>query len=154
MTGGIVVIQNGQIAQQGAPRELFESPASEFIADFIGEANVIDCEVVSVGTDTVQIRVGGLLQNLSAPNARTGPAKLAVRANAITVTAATGADLPGQIVSSAYLGDHVEYEIDGHWADCFPSTPRRKRRLLPERPWRSGFATVDWHCSHEYAPKP
>ncbi len=113
MTGGIVVIQNGQIAQQGAPRELFESPASEFIADFIGEANVIDCEVVSVGTDTVQIRVGGLLQNLSAPNARTGPAKLAVRANAITVTAATGADLPGQIVSSAYLGDHVEYEIDG-----------------------------------------
>ncbi len=108
----IIVMQNGRIAQQGAPRELFESPASEFIADFIGEANVIDCEVISVGADMAQIRVGGLLQSLPAQNARPGPAKLAARANAITVTAATGVELPGKIVSSAYLGDHVEYEID------------------------------------------
>ena len=43
----IVVMREGRIAQDGTPRELYEAPASEFIADFIGEANVVDCEVVS-----------------------------------------------------------------------------------------------------------
>lgn len=41
-------------------------------------------------------------------NARLGPAKLAVRPNAITLEPATGAAFPGQIFHSAYLGAHVE----------------------------------------------
>ena len=36
----IIVMQDGVVAQQGSPRELYEAPASSFIADFIGEANV------------------------------------------------------------------------------------------------------------------
>ena len=42
----IVVMKEGKIAQSGAPRELYEEPASEFIADFMGEANVIPCEII------------------------------------------------------------------------------------------------------------
>ncbi|MCR8726083.1 ABC transporter ATP-binding protein [Frigidibacter sp. SLM-1] len=108
----IVVMQAGRIAQMGAPRELYESPASEFIADFIGEANVLDCTVVSVAEDIATIRIAALEQNLPARGAQPGPTKLAVRANAISVTPAEDASFPGRITSSAYLGDHVEYEID------------------------------------------
>ena len=40
--GSVGVMKDGKIAQDGSPRELYESPASEFIADFIGEACAYD----------------------------------------------------------------------------------------------------------------
>jgi iron(III) transport system ATP-binding protein len=107
----IVVMQEGRIAQQGSPRDLYESPASEFIADFIGEANVIDCEVTHVANGTATVMVGGLHQRVPAREAAPGPAKLAVRANAIRLTPGDGT-LPGRVLSAAYLGDHMEYEIE------------------------------------------
>ena len=107
----IVVMKEGRIAQQGTPRQLYEEPASEFIADFIGEANVIDCEVEHVADGTATVAVGGLRQPVPARAAKPGPAKLAIRANAIRLSPAQGA-LTGQILSVAYLGDHIEYEID------------------------------------------
>ena len=37
----IIVMSNAAIAQSGAPRELYEAPASLFVADFIGDANIV-----------------------------------------------------------------------------------------------------------------
>jgi iron(III) transport system ATP-binding protein len=107
----IVVMQEGRIAQQGTPRELYEAPASEFIADFIGEANVVQCEVTHVADGTATVIIGGLHLRVPARRATPGPAKLAVRANAIRLTSGHGA-LPGRVLSAAYLGDHMEYEVE------------------------------------------
>jgi iron(III) transport system ATP-binding protein len=41
----IIVMEAGRIAQQGTPHELYEQPASRFLADFIGDANLIDGEL-------------------------------------------------------------------------------------------------------------
>ncbi|MFV0292963.1 MAG: ABC transporter ATP-binding protein [Paracoccus sp. (in: a-proteobacteria)] len=108
----IVVMKDGRIAQDGTPRELYETPASEFIADFIGEANVIDCEVLSIAKGQARIRVGGAEMNLPARSAAVGTARLAVRPNAFTVDN-SNEGLEGRVASAAYLGDHIEYEIDG-----------------------------------------
>ena len=43
----IIVMSNARIAQDGTPRELYERPASLFVADFIGDANLVDAEVVA-----------------------------------------------------------------------------------------------------------
>ncbi|MBS1302954.1 ABC transporter ATP-binding protein [Loktanella sp. SALINAS62] len=107
----IVVMKDGRIAQQGAPRALYEQPASAFIADFIGESNVISCTVEKVMDGIAQVRVGNLTQQVPARSATVGPAQLSVRANAITVQEGQG-PFAGRIASSAYLGDHLEYEID------------------------------------------
>ncbi len=107
----IVVMREGRIAQEGAPRELYDAPASAFIADFIGEANLIPCEVESVADGTARVRVGGLRHDVPARGIGPGPAKLAVRANAVALTPGEG-PLEGRILSAAYLGDHVEYEVD------------------------------------------
>jgi iron(III) transport system ATP-binding protein len=48
----IVVMNNAVIAQTGTPRELHDLPQTRFVADFIGEANVLPCEVVSAGART------------------------------------------------------------------------------------------------------
>ena len=42
----IIVMNRGTIAQEGAPADLYERPSDAFVADFIGGANLVDCEVV------------------------------------------------------------------------------------------------------------
>lgn len=41
----IVIFSGGRLEQIGTPREVYESPANEFVARFIGVMNVLDCEV-------------------------------------------------------------------------------------------------------------
>ncbi len=108
----IVVMKEGRIAQMGTPRELYESPASEFIADFIGEANVVEGRVLSVAEDVAQVELGGVTVPLPARGLAPGAARLSLRSNALRVKT-EGEGIAGKVSTSAYLGDHVEYEIDG-----------------------------------------
>jgi len=108
----IIVMKDGEIAQSGAPRELYEAPASSFIADFMGEANVIACEVIGIENDEAKVRVGGFEHRVPAGRARPGTANLAVRPGSVTLTEGRGEGLSGRILHSAYLGDHVEYEVE------------------------------------------
>ncbi len=54
----IIVMKNAAIAQEGTPQDLYDAPASEFIADFIGDANLVTCEVERVAEDIARVRVG------------------------------------------------------------------------------------------------
>ncbi|WOI57796.1 ABC transporter ATP-binding protein [Palleronia sp. LCG004] len=125
----IVVMQDGRIAQQGTPRELYEAPKSEFIADFIGEANILDCNVEAVSDGIATIAVGDLRERLPARGAVPGPAKLAVRANAIRLAKGEG-PLTGTVQSSAYLGDHMEYEVETGDARLFVIAHEEDRALM------------------------
>ncbi|WP_294641347.1 ABC transporter ATP-binding protein [uncultured Aureimonas sp.] len=110
----IVVMQAGEIAQAGTPRELYETPASSFIADFIGEANVVPCEVRRREDGRLEARLGDLRHPVRAAPAptREGAAKLAIRPNAITLGEPGPGRLDGRVASAAYLGDHIEYEVE------------------------------------------
>ena len=108
----IIVMKDGEIAQQGAPRDLYETPASAFIADFMGEANVVPCDVIAIEPGHAVINVEGLLHRMPTLKAAKGPAQLAVRPNAITLSpGASPSGFSGHIIHAAYLGDHVEYEV-------------------------------------------
>src|SRR6185437_6627351 len=56
----IIVMSNARIAQIGAPRELYEAPADLFVADFIGDANIVDGELVAQDGPLARIRLGGI----------------------------------------------------------------------------------------------
>jgi iron(III) transport system ATP-binding protein len=135
----IVVMREGQVAQDGSPRQLYEAPASEFIADFIGEANVVDCEVVSSMDGRAELRLGELKLTLPARAARPGPGKLAIRANAVTVAPGNGAALGGRIATSAYLGDHVEYELECPLGRLFAVDSESSQPLSPGTEVSIGF---------------
>ncbi|WP_347265898.1 ABC transporter ATP-binding protein [Paracoccus sp. (in: a-proteobacteria)] len=106
----IIVMKDGRIAQDGTPEELYEQPASAFIADFIGEANVVEGRVLRVSLGRALVDLAGERIELPARGAIEGPAKLALRPNALEL--ATEGGMAGHVLSSAYLGDHAEYEIE------------------------------------------
>lgn len=116
----IIVMNKAVVAQDGTPRELYDAPANAFVADFIGEANILDCEVVSVQGDEAAVRVGSLALKLPARGHQAGPAKLAVRPSRIEIGAAgTPQTIAGTLAKVTYAGSHLELVVATGLGDVF-----------------------------------
>jgi iron(III) transport system ATP-binding protein len=128
----VIVMQAGRIAQDGSPRELYEQPASRFVADFIGDANLMPVTVRAIDDATASVALGALTLTLPRRGVPDGVADLAVRPQALRLSRdAVGAALPGRVQKSAYLGSHMEYAVllDGIAGDFFISDPDVTRPL-------------------------
>ena len=112
----IIVMDGGRIAQQGAPEELYERPTSRFLADFIGDANLVDGQLVN-GTGDARFKAGDISAPVHARGVPPGPATLAVRPNRLRVTPAGGGLLPGECKRVAYLGSRIEYIVATPWGE-------------------------------------
>jgi iron(III) transport system ATP-binding protein len=117
----IIVMSNARIAQSGTPRELYEEPANLFVADFIGDANILDGTVQDAGGDTARVRLGTLTVDLPRRGVRPGRVKVAVRPDAIRLNdrAAGEGATTGRIVKASYLGTHMEYEVESPIGELF-----------------------------------
>ena len=58
MATRIAVMNEGRVEQIGMPSEVYYRPRSRFVADFIGDSNILDVEVASVAGDRAVIRLG------------------------------------------------------------------------------------------------
>ncbi|MFN8758493.1 MAG: ABC transporter ATP-binding protein [Tagaea sp.] len=117
----VIVMSNSKIAQMGAPRDLYEAPASLFVADFMGDSNLVDATVEGVADGLARVRVGDTTLELPARGATKGPCKVSIRPESLSVTAAApaGPSLAGTIRKAAYLGTHMEYTLATEVAELF-----------------------------------
>jgi iron(III) transport system ATP-binding protein len=116
----IVVMNNAVIAQIGEPRELYEAPADRFVADFIGDANVVEVTIAAVDGDVAEVIVGNARRRLPSRGLGRGPAHLALRPEGLVVRASPGdGAIGGRIKRASYLGSHVEYDIETPLGDLF-----------------------------------
>lgn len=97
MSDRIVLMRQGRIAQTGTPRDLYDRPASRYVADFIGETNLLEGMVVAGGRGELALKVGDdvVRGHSDAPLVAGNSAWLAVRPEAIAVVAAAGPAAPG-----------------------------------------------------------
>ncbi|MEO8120359.1 MAG: ABC transporter ATP-binding protein [Rhodoferax sp.] len=109
----IIVMNQQRIAQQGTPRELFDTPADEFVADFICNANLVTGEVLGLlSAGRADCRVGGLMLQLANARAYRGEIRVAVRPDALHLAPATTVDiLVGQVRHAAFLGTEMQYAV-------------------------------------------
>ena len=110
----IILMDNGGIAQAGTPAELYAEPASLFVASFIGEASLLDAELVAIDGARAAVRLGPFAFDLLRRGCARGSVKLAIRPEAITLHAMKphGPSLDGRILRMAYAGSHFEYFVD------------------------------------------
>jgi iron(III) transport system ATP-binding protein len=113
----VIVMDHAVVAQSGTPRELYEEPASLFVADFIGDANLIDVQVQAVDGEWADLALGSITFRLKRRGVEVGSAKIAVRPEALLFRP-EGA-LTGTITKAAYLGTHVEYSVCTGYGNLF-----------------------------------
>jgi len=149
MSDRIVLLNDGRIAQQGTPRELYERPTNRFVAAFLGIENIVEGNVTSVNGDVVALdcferRVIGTWSG--AIPSRTGQrAVMAVRAQSVAVTA-DASEVPPGANSVPYRAFSLVYK--GRYLDRLIDTPVGRLTL---RSWTDnnqetqGFAW--WHAA-------
>ncbi|MGI9364374.1 MAG: ABC transporter ATP-binding protein [Rhizobiaceae bacterium] len=116
----IVVMKNAVIAQEGTPRELYDIPANRFVADFIGEANILECKVNSIANGQARVDLDGYQLEMPARDLSVGPAMLGIRPNRMTlVDAGTADSLAGEVLRVTYVGNHLELTVQTSKGDLF-----------------------------------
>ena len=112
----VIVMDGGRIAQQGSPADLYEAPASRFLADFIGDANLVSGEIVQAAGGA-RFRANDVSAPVRAGGVPPGPATLAVRPHRLRITNAGDAILPAECRRAAYLGSRIEYVLATPWGE-------------------------------------
>jgi len=120
----IIVMRNAEIAQEGSPRDLYEAPADNFVADFIGDANLVDGEIESLEGTEALVRIGTAERRLPARGLGPGPVKVAIRPEAIRIArnGSIGA-LEAEVLKATYLGSHMEYTLATPLGELFAIDP-------------------------------
>jgi spermidine/putrescine transport system ATP-binding protein len=117
MADTIAVMNGGRIEQIGAPREIYEKPASAFVADFIGSLNTIEIRVDEVVGGFAVMRLGdGDRIVVPTTEHRAGDTfQAAVRPERVRVDAAApdgGSEIHGTVAELVYLGMYTQVGVD------------------------------------------
>jgi len=126
MSDRIVVMNEGRIEQQGSPSELYDHPASPYVANFLGASNLLPARVSAAAGDSLIADFGGGSLTAVAGGYRAGDAVLVcIRPEKATLYAEAPAAeegnnlLPCQVREHLFHGDAVRVELACGQANFF-----------------------------------
>jgi spermidine/putrescine transport system ATP-binding protein len=114
MSDRIAVMSQGKILQVGTPTEIYERPTSRFVADFIGETNLVEVGVGGRGNGQVAVKLpGGREINVALPGDLTlgGKGTIAIRPERTSLTKDADRQLVGKIENIVYFGTDTSYFV-------------------------------------------
>lgn len=116
MSDRVAVFNDGVIQQIDTPQTLYERPENSFVAQFIGENNVLQGTVAQLNGSMCDVKLpnGHLVRARASVAAKLGQASsVSIRPERISLSATAGENqLPGRIAELIYLGDHVRVRLD------------------------------------------
>ncbi|MFC1713253.1 ABC transporter ATP-binding protein [Candidatus Poribacteria bacterium] len=137
----IAVMSEGVIIQQGSPKDIYEAPWNQTVADFVGTSNFLEGEVTKIDGDCAQLKcqdAASLLiswkHSFDEPPAVGMPLILNIRPESVQISKAGPPEVSeanqirGEIIASIYLGSLVQYEVEtnsGHRIRVNSTNPRR-----------------------------
>jgi putative spermidine/putrescine transport system ATP-binding protein len=152
MSDRIAVMNHGKIEQIGTPDEIYERPATKFVMDFVGRANLFDVEVVGTEGDLTVARAGDGTLIRVCNTLRCGPGErltVGIRPERIAsvANAANGAmnNFAATVHTVSYLGETLDYQVSLPTGVLLTVVePNRSgRRLVPGMQTTVSFAASD-----------
>lgn len=156
MADTVAVMNAGVIEQMGAPAELYENPRSTFVANFLGQSNLVAGTVVSRSADLTTVDMHGI--QVSVPTARTHtdgdagwvgirPEKVLIGEEGAELDA-PGNTIPGGVVTDvSFVGVSTQYLVRMPWGQelqVFAQNTGRQRLFTTgervELSWRPEYA--------------
>lgn len=149
MADRMAVLSLGKIGQIGTPEQIYRSPTSAYVANFIGETNIIPGEAIETrdGFTLVKTVAGPLFGRVSDPGWSPAPGdavRLSVRPEAWRLRSKGGDNvIRGTIRERSYLGQRIQYWIETA-AGRLQVVEMNPRVIL-----EPGGATVELHSRHD-----
>ncbi|MCG7628153.1 ABC transporter ATP-binding protein [Epibacterium sp. MM17-32] len=133
----VAVMDNGKVMQVATPADIYEAPNSVYVADFIGDVNLIKGTVTATGEATYALhwREGAAPLVVKSPNTISDgqTAHLAIRPEKVTISAdkPDGADnvVQGKVLDIAYLGNLSTYHVELPTGDVIKAQTANTRRI-------------------------
>jgi spermidine/putrescine transport system ATP-binding protein len=123
MADTIAVMRAGQVAQLGSPVDLYDRPRTEFVANFLGQSNLLDGTVTAKDGDHAVLDVHGT--RVRVPAARlpaAGRVRIGVRPEKLDLDPSDAdgqADrrnaLPGRLIDASFIGVSMQYLVRTAW---------------------------------------
>ncbi len=156
MADTIAVMNAGRIEQMGAPVELYEAPRTTFVANFLGQSNMVDCTITSTAGDRLIADMHGTsVAMLTARSTVTsGKLLLGIRPEKLHVITdeVPAGDLDvvkgGVITDSSFIGVSTQYLVRMPWGQelmVFHQNRDTARVLAPGTP-----VTLAWSPEHAF----
>lgn len=109
MSDTVVVMKDGEIQQVGTPQDIYNEPTNAFVADFIGESNIIDGVMIK---DCLVSFNGHEFECVDTGFGENQPVDVVVRPEDIDIVAYEDSKLHGEVESVVFKGVHYEMTID------------------------------------------
>lgn len=116
MSDRVAVMRDGEILQVGEPREIYDHPANRFVADFIGDINILTGKILSreANEATIELKAGyqGSAGYPKAGKIDSNEVNIAIRPEQFSlVDKATDSTLSGKLNQISYFGSGSDYEL-------------------------------------------
>jgi spermidine/putrescine transport system ATP-binding protein len=160
MADTIAVMNEGHIEQQGDATELYERPATEFVANFLGDCNLIDGKLERRSGATVADFVTHDGATLRVPEKRIGASidggdvRVGVRPEKLTLVPA-GVDPPpganalrGRVELASFLGTAIQYVVHTPGGEEFTAVEQNRLGAEPESIGPGREVTLAWDPAH------
>jgi spermidine/putrescine transport system ATP-binding protein len=157
MSDRLAVMVSGRIEQVGRPEEVYDRPATEFVAGFLGASNLLSCEVVAAGGGeaTVRLAHGAVLRvpadrvGTNARRIKIGVRPEKIRIAPVDAPVAEGWNaIEGTIGMTAYIGVSHQYSVEG--PDGHPLTVYAQNFGGDAPPSRGDRVRLLWHMEHTF----
>jgi putative spermidine/putrescine transport system ATP-binding protein len=130
MSDRIAIFNHGKIEQIGTPAQIYDSPRTQFVAEFIGETNLVAGVVHKTDNGTLSVRLDGgatIDVHASEPVAPGKQVKLSIRPERIEVNSEAPAAnrLKALISDIVYHGDHLQLRVRSEGKDFIVKADRK-----------------------------
>ncbi|CAG1006530.1 sulfate transport system ATP-binding protein [Burkholderiales bacterium] len=110
----IAVMNQGSVVQEGSAQDLYHRPVNEFVATFVGRVNLLPGRITGLSEGGGSVAVLGTTVRVRAipASVAVGDAvRLVLRPEAIGIAPAGGGPVAASVVSHAFLGEKIEYDL-------------------------------------------
>jgi spermidine/putrescine transport system ATP-binding protein len=162
MSNRLAVMRLGRIEQLGEPEFVYENPATEFVAGFLGASNLLDGSVGATtdGVTTVALTEGGSVKMPSSrlPSDANGDIRVGVRPEKLTIArgqapAAAGTNsVAGTVTMATYIGVSHQYKVEAPGGQML--TVYVQNLGADEAPQQGEQVVLSWEPEHTFAVTP
>ena len=113
-------MNNAVIAQEGRPKDLYNNPKTTFVANFIGDANIVKAQIETRNNNNYDINFSGIRIKVSSNFDLKDSVSIAVRPEKIQIIKEkTDNCLASKIINASYVGSYYQYVVSSNIGELF-----------------------------------